>query len=70
LSSLDDHQVASFHLSHDSRKDIVNQRIKRRIANEVVCDVYKKAFVGGDRRRERVQDIGEGWEGTVAQLVA
>jgi hypothetical protein len=46
---LDDQQVAAFYLSHDPREDAMDQRVKRGIADEVVCDVYQKAFVGGDR---------------------
>ena len=60
MAALDDEEIAALDLRHDARKDAVDQGVERRIPNEIVTDVDKKALVGGDGRRESVEDVGKG----------
>jgi hypothetical protein len=48
----------------------VDERVERGVADQVVGDVDEEPLVGRDGRGERVEDVGEGREGAVAELVA
>lgn len=69
LPFLDDHQVAAFDLRHDAREDAVDQRVKGWVAGEVVRNMDLEAFVGGDGRGDRLQDVLEGRHGERLEVV-
>lgn len=61
MSSLNDEEVAAFNLGHYTGESGVYEGVEGWVADEIVGDVDLKAFVGGNGRGERMEDVGEGW---------
>jgi hypothetical protein len=48
----------------------VDERVERRIADEVVGNVNKESFVRSNRRRKGMENVREGREGSVSKVIA
>jgi hypothetical protein len=62
MAPLDDHEVTAFHLSHDPRERLVDERVQRWVIHKIVCYVYLQSFMRRDRRSECVENVGKGRE--------
>jgi hypothetical protein len=60
---LDDKQIPALDLRHNGGEGLVDYRVERGVANEVVSDVDLEAFVLGDGGCEGMKDVCEGREG-------
>ena len=70
MATLDDEQVATFNLRHDTAEDTVDKGVEGGIADHVMSDVNKEALVGGDGGCEGVKDVCESGHGTRTKLIA
>jgi hypothetical protein len=69
-TALDDHQVAAFDLGHYAGEGLVDERVERGVADEVVRNVDLETFMLGYGRRDAVEDVGEGWDGAFGEVTA
>jgi hypothetical protein len=58
MTSLDNVELTAFHLLHNIGEDFVDERIERRISNQIVGDVNKEALVRANRRSDGVDNVG------------